>query len=216
MIKVDFHTHSVKSRDGAITAEQYTDVIENGTLDYVAITDHNHISFAVELQKTLGEKIIVGEEINALEGEIIGLFLTEKIPRDLPAKEVVQRIKSQGGLVYVPHPFETVRRGISMQTLTSIMDSVDIIEAFNGRAFFQNRGPEATKIARLHNKAIAASSDAHGAKGLGTTFTSIAEPPSAANLVSQLQTGKLATKRPPLKTLLYPKANRVRKGWIRD
>lgn len=216
MVKVDFHTHSVRSRDGAITAEQYTELIENGTLDYIAVTDHNHVSFARELHARLGDRIIIAEEVNALEGEIIGLFLTEKVPRDLSAKVTIKHIKDQGGLVYIPHPFETIRRGLPAEVLLSVIDDVDIIEVFNGRAFFQNKGAEAMKIARLHNKATAASSDAHGIKGMGTVYTSIASPPTAKNLVSQLQTAKLSTVRPPLKTLLYPKINRLRKGWVRD
>ncbi len=216
MYKVDLHTHSAKSRDGSITEEQYAGIIENGVLDYIAITDHNHIDFATNLQKSLGSKIIVGEEINTLEGEIIGLFLTEKVPRDLSAKDTVKAIKKQNGLVYIPHPFETVRHGISKQTLDSIIDDVDIIEVYNGRAFFQNKGPQAATVARIAEKPGTASSDAHGLKGLGTAYANIEKKPTADNLAEQLHTAKLAMQRPPLKTLLYPKINRIKKGWIRD
>lgn len=216
MYKIDLHTHSVKSRDGSITEEQYAEIIENGVLDYIAITDHNHISFATNLQKSLGSKIIVGEEINALEGEIIGLFLTEKIPRDLSAKDTITAIKKQNGLVYIPHPFETVRHGISKKTLEAIIDDVDIMEVYNGRAVFQNKGPDAATAARIAEKPGTASSDAHGLKGLGTAYANIEKKPTAENLAGQLHTAKLAMKRPPLKTLLYPKINRIKKGWVRD
>lgn len=216
MYKVDLHTHSIASRDGGITPAQYRQIVEDGLLDFVAITDHNKIEGALDIHKILGDRIIIGEEINAYEGEIIGLFLTEKVPRDMSALETAKAIKEQGGLVYIPHPFETVRRGIPKTTLEQIMDFVDIIEVFNGRAVFQNKGPEATTIARLNNKSGAASSDAHGVKGLTSTFSQIKEKPTVKNLTSQLQTAHLTMNRPPLKTLLYPKANRIKKGWKRD
>lgn len=216
MYKIDLHTHSVASRDGGITPDQYRRVIEDGLLDFVAITDHNKIEQAVELHSILGDAIIVGEEINAREGEIIGLFLKERIPRDMSALETVKAIKKQDGLVYIPHPFETVRRGIPKPTLEQIMDFVDIIEVFNGRAVFQNKGPEATTIARLSNKPGAANSDAHGVKGLTSTFSQITNRPTTKNLPHLLQTAHLTMNRPPLTTLLYPKANRIRKGWKRD
>lgn len=216
MIKVDLHTHSVASRDGGITAAQYQRIIESGELDYIAITDHNKVAFAIELQKTLGDRIIVGEEINTTEGEIIGLFLKEAIPRDQTPAATVAAIKDQGGLVYIPHPFETVRRGLSEASLQQIIKQVDIIEVFNGRAVFQNKGPKATMVARMHNKPGAASSDAHGVKGLVSAYSIIKNAPTVKNLPELLKTGKLTMKHPPLKTLLYPKANRIRKGWKRD
>ncbi len=216
MYKVDLHTHSVASRDGGITSAQYRQIIEDGSLDFIAITDHNKIDQAIELHKALGDCIIVGEEINAYEGEIIGLFLNERVPRDMSALETAQAIKKQGGLVYIPHPFETVRRGIPKSTLEQIIDMVDIIEVFNGRAVFQNKGPEATTMARLNNKPGAASSDAHGVKGLSTAYSQIKHKPTINNLAQQLLTAHLTMNRPPLKTLLYPKANRIRKGWQRD
>lgn len=216
MYKIDLHTHSTASRDGGITADQYRLMIEQKTLDYIAVTDHNRIHMAQELQKTLGDHIIVGEEINTQEGEIIGLFLSKAVPRDLPAREAAKAIKAQGGLVYIPHPFETVRRGIPQTTLDELMDVIDIIEVYNGRAVFQNKGPQATTAARLNNKPGAASSDAHGLKGLACAYSEIKDKPTAKNLPELLHTAHLTMRHPPLQTLLYPKVNRIRKGWVRD
>ena len=211
MLKLDLHTHSSDSPDGAITMDQYARVIEDGTLDYVAVTDHDSITHALELRKLLGDHIIVGQEITSSEGEIIGLFLTSPVPPRLSALETAQAIKHQGGLVYVPHPFETVRKGITTTTLDHIMELVDIIEVYNGRAVLQNKGPQAATVARLQSKAGTASSDAHGVKGLGTAYSAIKEAPTAKNLLSQLETAHLIMRRPPLQTLLYPKANRLKK-----
>jgi predicted metal-dependent phosphoesterase TrpH len=170
---------------------------------------------AVELQKTLGEKIIVGEEIMTSEGELIGLFLTKIVNAGMTAEATAKAIKAQNGLVYVPHPFETVRKGVSLETLDQIADLVDIMEVNNGRALLQNHGPAAAKWARLSNTAGVASSDAHGYKGLGTTYTILKELPSCENLMSLLPMARMIASRPPLKTLLYPKANRLRKLLIK-
>ncbi|MCA9330415.1 PHP domain-containing protein, partial [Candidatus Saccharibacteria bacterium] len=117
MYKVDLHTHSQASPDGGITAEQYAHVLSTGLLDMIAITDHNSIAYAQEVQKQLGDKIIVGEEIMTNDGEIVGLFLTQVIEPGLSAQETCRRIKAQHGLVYIPHPFETVRKGLHPEKL---------------------------------------------------------------------------------------------------
>src|SRR5690606_22692028 len=142
---------------------------------------------------------------------LIGLFLKEPVRPGQSALQTAQAIRDQGGIVYVPHPFETVRKGVSETTLEHIAELVDIVEVYNGRAFTQNRGPQAATWARLHSKPAAASSDAHGIKGVGTAYTSLKETPTAKNLVKQMQLAHLNMTRPPLKTLLYPKANRLLK-----
>src|SRR5580658_33632 len=104
MLKIDLHTHSVASPDGGIMADKYRECLELGKLDYIAITDHNSIDFALNLRTEFERKIIVGEEILTSEGEIIGLFLSELVPPNLSPIETIELIKRQGGLVYVPHP----------------------------------------------------------------------------------------------------------------
>lgn len=211
MHKIDLHTHSIASPDGGIRLEQYADILESGLLDYVAITDHDTIELAQSLHETLGDKIIVGEEVTTMQGEVIGLFLTELVPKGLSISDTVKAIKAQDGLVYVPHPFETVRKGLDEFSLASIDAYIDILEVHNGRAVFQNRGPQAAVWAKLHGKAVCASSDAHGMKGIGTTYTAVSGIPTAVNLVGHLRQARMATGRPPLHTLLYPKANRLKK-----
>lgn len=209
MYKVDLHTHSTHSDDGGITQEEYMALLEDGTLDYVAITDHNSVDFAVHMQKLLGKKVIVGEEIMTAEGEIIGLFLKEPIRPGMSAKETMQAIRKQKGIVYIPHPLETVRAGVSKEVLEACVDLIDIVESYNGRAVFQNKGPETTTWARLNQKPVAAASDAHGRKGIGTAFTVIKSPPTRDNLAEEVHIGHLTMHRPPLRTLLYPKKNRL-------
>ena len=213
MIKVDLHTHSEASKDGGIRPGQYAKLLKNETLDVIAITDHDRIDFAVGMQKALGaDKIIVGQEVTTTDGDILGLYLTKEIPAGLSPKEAVDQIHSQKGLVCVPHPFETVRKGISRETLEIITSDVDIIEGFNGRALVQNYGSEAIRWAKTNGKHYVASSDAHGYKGAGKTYTEIQKhPKTATELLSALHEARLVNGRPPLRTLLYPSINMIKK-----
>lgn len=215
MLRVDLHTHSNASPDGGITAKQYKAALGSGKLDYVAITDHNRVDMALALHHELGDQIIVGEEIMSAQGEIIGLFLSEPVESGLSAAETVHRIKAQNGLVYIPHPFETVRKGLHPATIEVLASQIDIIEVVNGRAFLQNRSSQAVVWAKLNNVVGAASSDAHGVKGLGRTFSQLATPPTRDNLVEQLRQATLLTSRPGTVSLLYPKLNRFRKRIIK-
>ncbi len=211
MYKIDLHTHSIASPDGGISPSQYEKAITTGLVDYVAITDHNHIDMAIGLQQQLGDKIIVGEEIMTTDGEIIGLFLTSLVLPGQSVQETIRQIKVQNGIVYIPHPFETLRKGLHPAILEEFFQDVDVIEVCNGRAFLQNRSEQAVVWARLNHMPSAASSDAHGLKGLGATFVSIDKPPTRENIIQQIASGKLLTDRPGLRALLYPKYHRLRK-----
>jgi len=211
MYKLDLHTHSEASYDGGISKQQYQKIFERNILDYVAITDHNQIDFATQLKQEFGDRIIVGEEIMTSAGEIVGLYLTERIKPGLPPQESIEQIKSQNGLVYIPHPFETIRKGLHPSTLEEIIGHIDIVEVCNGRAFLQNRSQQVVVWAKLNGLVTAASSDAHGYKGLGKTYTMVDEEPKQSTLKMQLETGKLMTDHPSLKALLYPKYHVLKK-----
>jgi len=108
LVRVDCHLHTVASGDAVTTLDQLAERAARESLDVVFITDHNEIS-AAAAASDLGVRVIVGEEIRTPDGDIIGLFLTERVPYVLPVAEVVARIRSQGGLVYAPHPFDAGR-----------------------------------------------------------------------------------------------------------
>lgn len=209
MLKIDLHTHSEISPDGGLNAAEYKQLLK-GTLDYVAVTDHDEIGFAQQLQKKLGDKVIVGEEITTSKGEIIGLFLKKLVAAGQSPLQTAQAIHAQGGLVYVPHPFETVRKGLEKSTLDEIAEHVDIIEAHNGRAI-QNRSKQALAWAKKHDKLVAASSDAHGKRGAGHTYTAVVQPLTATNFREVLTKAKLTKGRPPIISFGYPKVNRLKK-----
>lgn len=209
MYKVDLHTHSIASPDGGLKLADYRRILQRGKLDAVAITDHNTISFAQVAQARLGEKvIIVGEEITTQQGEIVGLYLEEAVPAGLTLDEAIAAIRAQNGLVYVPHPFETVRQGIQQEDLDKIANAVDIVEIFNGRAIFQNRSKMAVAWTAEHQKVGAASSDAHGIVGWGRTCSLLQKVPRRETLVAQLAEAKYRAQSVQL-GVLHPKVNRL-------
>lgn len=207
MFKLDLHTHSIASPDGGLRERDYRAMLE-GQLDCIAVTDHNTIAFAQKLHKTLGDKIIVGEEITAEEGEVIGLYLRKAVPPGLSVVETVAAIHKQGGLVYIPHPFETVRKGLPLVVLDEIAADVDIIEIHNGRAMFQNKSIEALQWAQAHHVAGAASSDVHGRRGWGRTYSVVEQEPNQANLTKVLGLARYSNGFVGPMGVLYPKVNR--------
>ncbi len=212
MFKLDLHTHSVASKDGGLKADDYKRMIESGGLDFIAVTDHDNIDFAKQLNQELGDKIIIGEEIAVQEGEIIGLYLTESITPGQSAKDAMADIHKQGGLVYIPHPFETLRSGcLSEEVMEQTSDWIDIVEVHNGRAILQRKGATALVWAAKHHKSIATSSDAHGPKGWGKMFSVVDPAPTKENLVSLLSHATHVQKKVGLIGTLYPKLNRIRR-----
>lgn len=211
MHKLDLHTHSKASPDGSLKLEDYRKMLSGG-LDMIAITDHDTIAFAQIARSKLGSSIIIGEEISTTEGDIIGLYLNKLVQPGMTAAKTAEAIHAQNALVYIPHPFETVRKGLALATLDTIANSVDIIEGYNGRALLQNRSNRAREWATQHNKAIAASSDAHGLRGWGNTYSVVSALPARETLIQLLQqkTTRLNTKTVGWLGAVYPKLNRLR------
>lgn len=209
--KVDLHSHSIISQDGGITADSYATLLSERILDRIAVTDHNRIDFALSLHKKLGQGIIVGEEIMTSQGEITGLFLRRPIPPFLSPKETVTQIHGQNGLVYIPHPFELRRKGLGMTILEQLKADIDIMEVFNGRSLQNSTARRARVFAGENHIAQAASSDAHSARGLGSTYTVVNAAPTRDTILSLLAHAVLSQKRPPLYTFFSPAYNRMKK-----
>ncbi len=210
-IKIDLHTHSILSPDGGLGERDYQVLLEKKILDCIAVTDHNRIDFALSLQHKLGSQIIVGEEIMTKDGEIIGLFLTNKIASGMSARDTVDTIKKQKGLVYIPHPFETLRKGISEHIFQLIVNDITIVEVFNGRSMQPATRILAKKYVSENNLGKAASSDAHCRIGIGNTYSMVSNLPEKATLVKLLRDGSLHEVRASLLAYLCPKFNRFKK-----
>lgn len=141
----------------------------------VAITDHNAITGALEMQRLAPFPVIAGEEVLTSEGEIIGLFLHELIPVRLTPAETVGRIHAQGGLVYVPHPFDRERRSsLRESALLGILEQVDALEVFNARVLQHVCNARAKSLAEAHHLPAGAGSDAHTPFEVGQAYVEMA------------------------------------------
>jgi len=170
LIDVDLHMHTDHSSDCATPVEALLGEAKARGLGAIAVTDHNEISGALEArEKADGIKVIVGEEVKTTDqGEVIGLFIEEKIPRGGTLQEVIAEIKRQGGLVYVPHPFDRLHAVPDYPHLLDVLEDVDAIEVFNPRVAISSFNEEAVRFAEKYRIVCGAGSDAHVTAGLGS------------------------------------------------
>lgn len=170
-MKVELHSHTRHSRDCLLQYDTIIAVCLRRHIGALAVTDHNEIEGAFEMQRRAPFPVIVGEEVFTRQGEVIGLFLREFIPRGLSIQETIARIKAQGGLVYVPHPFDSYRKGaIGRESLEAIRADIDLLEVLNARNIRHEDDAEAYWYAHEHDLAMAAGSDAHSAGEFGNAY----------------------------------------------
>ena len=173
LIEVDLHMHTDHSPDCATPVDVLLSTATERGLGAIAITDHNEVSGAHEARELAaangGPKVIVAEEVKTAEqGEVIGLFIEEKIPRGLTMAETISQIKRQGGLVYVPHPFDRLHSVPDYEHLLAVVDDVDAIEVFNPRVALTAFNEEAERFAAKYRIVPGAGSDSHVAQALGS------------------------------------------------
>jgi hypothetical protein len=198
LIDVDLHMHTDHSHDCATPVEVLLEAAREAGLGTIAVTDHNEISGALEARekaKTAGVKVIVGEEVKTAEqGEVIGLFIDEKIPRGLTMAETVAEIKRQGGLVYVPHPFDRMHSVPDYEHLLGILDDVDAIEVFNPRVAIGAFNEEAVRFAAKYRIVAGAGSDSHVAQGLGSVRIRMRDFDGPEEFLQSLSDAEIMTK----------------------
>ena len=170
LIDVDLHMHTDHSPDCATPVDVLLDTAKERGLGAIAVTDHNVISGAHEARdRAEGIKVIVAEEVKTRDqGEVIGLFIEEHIPRGMTLEEAIAEIHRQGGLVYVPHPFDRMHAVPDYEHLLSVVEDVDAIEVFNARVAVRTFNEEAVKFARKYRIPAGAGSDSHVPQGLGS------------------------------------------------
>jgi glycosyltransferase involved in cell wall biosynthesis len=170
LIDVDLHMHTDHSPDCATPVDVLLDTAKARGLGAIAVTDHNVISGAHEARdRADGIKVIVAEEVKtADQGEVIGLFIEEHIPRGMTLEETIAEIHRQGGLVYVPHPFDRMHAVPDYEHLLNVLEDVDAIEVFNARVAVKSFNEEAVKFARKYRIPGGAGSDSHVPQGLGS------------------------------------------------
>jgi predicted metal-dependent phosphoesterase TrpH len=164
--------HTSWSHDCSIEPQELVEYAEDIRLGAIAVTDHNVFGGSLEaVEAARGRKLIVipGEEIKTDgQGEIIGLFLEEEIPRGMSFEDTIAAIREQDGLVFLPHPFDRMHTVPDAATLHRHLADIDVFEVFNARVLFEASNDEALRFARKYNLTMGAGSDAHVLPGVGT------------------------------------------------
>jgi hypothetical protein len=171
-ITVDLHMHTSWSHDCSIEPQALVDHAEAEGLGAIAVTDHNVFSGALEVVDLARRRkliVIPGEEVKTdNQGEIIGLFLKEEIPRGMTFAETIAAIREQDGIVYIPHPFDRMHAIPSAATLQRHIADIDVLEVYNARLLFEAYNDEALRFQRKYGLLAGAGSDAHVLQGVGT------------------------------------------------
>jgi len=199
LLKADFHMHTKFSKDCDTPLEAIIERCQKMGINCIAVTDHGSAEGGLEMQKIAPFKVIVGEEILTPNGEIMGLFLKETIPSGISVEEAVAKIKAQGGLVCLPHPFDPLR-GLRMDKdkLTKLAEQADIIEVFNARGPFPGPVKKANALALKYNLPGIAGSDAHYPYELGHTYIEMPEFNSKDEFLQALRKGTIRKQRASL------------------
>ncbi|HEX5527588.1 MAG TPA: PHP domain-containing protein [Solirubrobacterales bacterium] len=205
LIEVDLHMHTDHSGDCATPVDVLLQTARDRGLGAIAITDHNEVSGALEARRIAEGmddlKVIVAEEIKTAEqGEVIGLFLEKKIPKGLTMAETIAEIRNQGGLVYVPHPFDRFHSVPDYEHLLDMVEEIDLLEVFNPRVALTSFNEEAVRFASKYRLVPAAGSDSHVAQGLGSVRQRIHDFDGPAEFLEAMRDADITRKH---KNLVY-------------
>jgi len=197
-IRADLHNHTHFSPDSILSPERLVERCLTRKIGCIAVTDHNTIRGGIDVSRIVEARhlealtVIVGEEVRSAEGEILGLFLTGDIPQGLTGKETIDRIKSQGGVVGVPHPFDHMRSALDYQRMVALMGHIDFIETFNARIVFKSHNDDARRFAENNGLAKSAASDAHSPREIGRAYVEMAPFDGPTGFLDSLREGRTA------------------------
>ena len=200
--KVDLHSHTGHSKDSLLPAATLLREAAERGMAAIAVTDHDSLGGALQAAALVerrpeefgGITVIPGSEVMTTEGEIIGLFLREDVARGLAPEETIRRMRAQGALVIVPHPFDRIRGSrLREDALRRVAHLVDAIEGLNARTTLPADNIRAQRFAAEHGRLLTAGSDAHVRGEAGRAYVEIDSPPSgdAAGLLEQIRAGRL-------------------------
>lgn len=193
-VRLDLHSHTMWSGDATTTPEELAAAVEAAAIDVLCITDHGTVNGAVALADQLPCRVVVGQEVRTGAGEIIGLFLGERIPAGLSAREAATRIREQGGLVYVPHPFDPMRSCLDEGELHALADDglLDMVEVFNAKTSLPSLNRRAAEFAAASGLVGGAGSDAHVPEAIGAAYLEVPDfEPDAGSLLEAARAGRV-------------------------
>jgi predicted metal-dependent phosphoesterase TrpH len=192
----DFHCHTRFSPDSRLDEDRFVNLAVERGLTHVAVTDHNTIDGSVAVRAKAAElglddrlTVILGEEVSSADGEIVGVFIQETVPRGMTAEATADAIREQGGLVSVPHPYDPFRRShITPDALDRLAatDRIDMLEVFNSRVTLGRHNQEAAEFAARHGLPGIACSDSHTAMEVAMSFNALPTFTTAAELKAAL------------------------------
>ena len=192
-VRVDFHSHTMWSGDCTTTPDELEEAIAASGIDVLCITDHSTINGAKELTGQLPCRVIVGEELRTGAGEIIGLFLTERLPFGISHLEAAQRIREQGGLVYIPHPYDPTRHCLREDALDELLDAglVDGLEVFNAKTSLSSLNARAAATADARDLPGGAGSDAHVPDAFGAAYLEMPDFDGPTSMLAAMREGRV-------------------------
>lgn len=181
------------SGDCTTTPEELAAAVDEVGIEVLCITDHNQVAGAQRLADELNCRVIVGEELRVGVGEIIGLFLSERLPTGLGPLESARRIRDQGGLVYIPHPFDPLRNCLRPAEIDELVAEglVDGIEGFNAKTSLQSLNRQAQEYGAANGLAVGAGSDAHVPGALGAAYLVMPDFDSPATFLAAMADGRI-------------------------
>lgn len=198
-IKAEFHIHTKYSQDSILNKYFILLMCKLKKINLIAITDHNEIEGAIKYQKYFSKKgieVIVGEEILTSDGEIIGLYLKDKIAPGLSVEETIKLIKKQEGIVYLPHPYDEKRNKtvLELQKQNKNKNKIDLIEIHNGRNVLEEYSSKQKKIQEELGIVPVIGSDAHTFFEIGRNYI-IMERPTRNTLIKNISKGEFVSKK---------------------
>ena len=192
---IELHCHTDASRDSLMKPDAMVRLCRRRGIGKLAITDHNTIAGALAMQALAPTLVIVGEEIMTTQGELLAYFVREEVPRGLAPVEAVTRLRAQGAVIGVAHPFDRLRNGSWQEPdLAAIVSLVDAIEVFNSRCLYAADNDRALVFARQYGKLGLVGSDAHSSMELGQAAIRADVANTPADLLAALRTGERITR----------------------
>jgi len=192
-VRVDLHSHTMWSGDSTTTPDEVRQAVSDSGIEVLCITDHNAIRGAVELAGQLPCRVVVGEELRTHAGEIIGLFLTERIPMGIPPADAARAVREQGGVVYVPHPFDPMRRNMAEPALYALAHEglIDAVEVLNAKTSLRSLNERAAHFADEFGLAHGAGSDAHVPLAIGAAYVEMPDFDGPADFLTKLREARV-------------------------
>lgn len=207
-MKVDLHLHSSASFDCQVPPELVAERCRRVGLSPIFLTDHETIEGALSLRDG-GRRAVIGQEVLTTEGELIGLFLRQRISTGLTPEEAVARIKEQGGLVMIEHPYDRRRRALTEVAIDQLRDRIDIVEVVNGRALPEHNR-KAAELRGILGVPAGAGSDAHTVAEIGSVYLEMEDFEDAQDFLTKLTSATIHQRR--TKRLILPYGSRQRPG----